>query len=565
MSDRSAVTSPTPEASAPSGEHRRVVIVGGVAGGMSAATRLRRLDPRATITVVERSGHVSYANCGLPYHVGGTIVERDELLLQTPESLRARFDLDVRVRTEATAIDPDRRTVTVRCLDDGTTSELDYDALILSPGAAPFLPPIPGIEHADVLRTVEDTDVLVAASAGASRAVIIGAGFIGVELAENLTEVGLDVTLVELDTQVLAPFDPEMAAPVADELRAHGVTLLLGLSASAIVARPDGTLTVTLTDGSTVDTDMVIAAIGVRPSTELARQAGLEVGPRGGIVVDDELRTSVPGIFAVGDATEKRDGSGAVLVPLANLANRQGRRVADVIAGRPARFGTVQTTAIVKVFGVTAASTGANEKRLRQRGQRFLAIHTHPSSHAGYYPGAETLSIKVLVDPDTHLLLGAQVVGRDGVDKRIDVLAVAMHAGLPVEDLADLELAYAPMFSSAKDPVNHLGYIAENRLGGSEPSIDWSELAALAGQVTVLDVRTVQEFADGAIEGALNIPVDELRERFAEVPSRGRVVVLCEVGQRAHTAVSLLRARGVDAAILDGGMRTWRAGRDAVR
>ncbi|WP_027501752.1 FAD-dependent oxidoreductase [Rhodococcus sp. UNC363MFTsu5.1] len=540
----------------------KVVIVGGVAGGMSAATRLRRLDEEAEIVVFERGAHVSFANCGLPYYAGGVIEDREALLLQTPESLAARFRLDVRVRTEVVAVDPVARTVTVRDLRTGDEAAESYDSLVLSPGASPIVPDIEGVGRALVLRDVEDVDRLVGElNADARTAVIVGAGFIGVELAENLRHRGLDVTVVELADQVLAPLDPEMAAPVAEELRGNGVRLELGTQVTGI-----GVDTVTLADGRLIPADVVVMAIGVRPETALAVGAGIEVGPRGGIVVDASMRTSVEGVYAVGDAVEKTDAltGGAGLVPLANPANRQGRLVADVIAGRPVRARPVVGTAIVGVFSLMVAAVGWNEKRLRAAGRGYRAIHTHPQSHAGYYPGAQGMSLKLLVDPETDAILGAQGVGGDGVDKRIDVIATAMVGGLTASELADLELAYAPQFGSAKDPVNMLGYVADNLRTGTTATVQWHELPALveAGAVLV-DVRTPAEFAKGSIPGSLNIELDQLRSRAAELPD-GELVAICQVGQRGHTATQLLRQLGRSVRNLDGGYRTWQAGRMPV-
>jgi len=552
---------------------RTVVIVGGVAGGMSTATRLRRLDETARIIVVERSGHVSFANCGLPYHVGGVIEARSALLLQTPASLGARFGLDVRVRTEAVAIDPAAHRVTLRDLASGVEEEVTYDALVLSPGARPVRPPIPGIERALTLRDLEDTDVLVAAVAAAqgveargfddespepATAVVIGGGFIGVELTENLVHRGMQVALVEATPQVMAPLDPEMVAPVHRALRAAGVDLHLGRSVTAI-----GVEDVTLDDGTVLPAALVVAAIGVRPDTTLAQAAGLRVGDRGGIAVDEHFRTSAPDVYAVGDAVEKVDGLSheQALVPLANTANLQGRQVADVIAGDGGTDRPVLGTAIVGVMGLQVAATGWNEKRLRAAGRAHRAIHTHPASHATYYPGAATMALKLLVDPETDAILGAQGVGREGVDKRIDVIATAMTAGLRARDLAALELAYAPQFGSAKDPVNMLGHIDDNLHSGLSACIQWHELdAALASGAALIDVRTASEFAKGSIEGALNIPVDELRDRLEEVPA-GPVVVHCAVGLRGHVAARILRQRGwEDVRNLSGGYTTWRAG-----
>lgn len=548
-----------PETTAPT-----IVIVGGVAGGMSAATRLRRLSATASIVVLERGDHVSFANCGLPYYVGGLITDREALLLQTPESLASRFDLDVRVRSEVVAIDSAPRTVTVRAAD-GSEYHQSYDHLVLSPGARPFVPPVPGVERALTLRDVADVDRLAAATSQAASAVIVGGGFIGLELAENLERRGVSVTIVELAPQVLPPLDPEMAAPVVDELRKHGVQVETGRQVARLTES-----TAVLDDGREIPADLVIMAIGVRPETTLAASAGVTVGPRGGILVDDDLRTDVPGIYALGDAAEKRDGltGEQALVPLANLANRHGRHVADVILGagieRTVRRGALGT-AVVGVFDLAVAATGANEKRLRAAGRPYTAIHTHPANHAGYYPGAEGMSLKLLVDPGTDEILGAQAVGGAGVDKRIDVLATAIAAGVRASALADLELAYAPQFGSAKDPVNMLGYVADNLRSGRTRSIQWHELdAVLQGGGQLVDVRTPGEFAAGAIPGAVNIPLDDLRARAHEITARD-VVVHCQVGQRGHTAARLL-AEITDAEVrnLDGGYRTWLAGRTAT-
>lgn len=544
------------------GTVRRVVIVGGVAGGMSAATRMRRLDPEASITVLERSGYVSYANCGLPYYVGGVIEDEAALLLQTPESLHARFRLDVRVATEATAIDRERRIVVATDLATGTTEHLPYDVLVLSPGAGPVVPPLPGIERARTLRTVEDvqriTDEIT--EGAPERAVVIGGGFIGIEAAENLRHRGIAVTVVEAAPQVLAPLDPEMAAPVQAELTRQGVELRLATSLAGI-----SDAGVELSDGTVLPSDLTLLAIGVRPDTRLAVGAGLELGPRGGIRVDAFHRTSDPAIYAVGDAAEKTDAvfGEEVLIPLANVANRHGRIVADHAVGRPVRSPGSLGTAIVKVFDLTVAVTGWNEKRLAAAGRPFVALHSHPGSHAGYYPGAQTMHLKLLVAPDGEIL-GAQGVGQDGVDKRIDVIATAMRGGIPATELADLELAYAPPFGSAKDPVNMLGYIAENVLSGMTPIVQWHELnGALAEGAFLLDVRSAAEFAAGHVPGAVSIPVDELRERLGELPTDRRVIVTCAVGQRGHTATVLLTGLGFDAANLDGGFATYRAAQPA--
>ncbi|WP_353827007.1 FAD-dependent oxidoreductase [Agromyces sp. SYSU T0242] len=542
---------------------KRYLIIGGVAGGMSAATRLRRLDEQASIIVLERGGHVSFANCGLPYYLGGVIEERSSLLLQTPASLGSRFNLDVRVRTEAVSIDRAAKTVLVRDLVTGEEVVEAYDALVLSPGATPVRPPIPGGDRMLTLRDIDDVDRAMGELEVAPRtALVIGAGFIGVEMVENLVHRGLRVTLVELADQVLPPLDAEMAAPVAERLRAAGVDVRLGTQVTELAEDA-----ATLSDGSTVPADFVLGSIGVRPDTTLAAAAGLELGERGGIRVDDHLRTSDPHIWAIGDAVEKVDAISREprLVALAGLANRHGRLAADVIAGRDIRVRDALGTAVVGVMDLTIASTGWPEKLLRRTGRELRVIHTHPASHTGYYPGAQTMALKLVVDAETDEILGAQGVGGEGVDKRIDVIATAMAGGLTASELADLELAYAPQFSSAKDPVNMLGYVALNAAEGLTPSIQWHELdAALEAGDVLVDVRTPAEVAQGAIPGSVNIPIDELRERADELPA-GRLVVHCKVGQRGHTAVRLLAQLGREAVNLDGGYLTWQAGEAARR
>ena len=533
----------------------RVVIIGGVAGGMSAATRLRRLDAEAEITVLEKSGHVSYANCGLPYFVGGIIEEEKSLFLQTPASLHARFRLDVRVSTEATAIDPSTKTVKILDLVSGERSEIPYDKLILSPGANPVIPPIPGIERAITLRTVEDVEKIAAqVNEEPQNAVVIGGGFIGLEVAENLSHKGIPTAVIEALPQVLAPLDPEMASLVADELINHGVQVFLGNGVVSITEK-----SVILASGEVLPAELVILAIGVRPDISLAKLAKLTIGERGGIAVNDVNLTSDPDIYAVGDAAEKKDSidGSATLVPLANLANRHGRVVADHIAGREVRPVTTIGTAIVKVFDLTIAATGWNEKRLVAQGRNHFAIHTHPASHAGYYPGAKPMSLKLLFDSLTGEILGAQGVGAEGVDKRIDVIATAMRGGISAPELADLELAYAPPFGSAKDPVNMLGYIAENRLSELSKAVQWNEVEEYRDRgYEILDVRTKREFSRGSIPGSTNIPIDELRERITEIGSHN-VVVNCQVGLRGHTAALLLSELGFNAMNLDGGYQTW--------
>jgi NADPH-dependent 2,4-dienoyl-CoA reductase/sulfur reductase-like enzyme/rhodanese-related sulfurtransferase len=536
---------------------QRVVIVGGVAGGMSTATRLRRLDAEASIVVLERSGHVSFASCGLPYFVGGVIEEQEDLTLQTPRSLFERFRLDVRVDEEVVAVDRAARTVTSRSTLTGQERVVGYDKLVLSMGAAPVRPPIPGYDRVRTLRTVEDGARLAEDLESApSSAVVIGAGFIGLEMAENLVAQGVDVTLIEAMPQVLPPLDPEMAVLVQDELIAHGVDVRLRARVTSI-----GHLTVTLEDGRVLPADLVVGAIGARPEVGLAERAGLELGPRGGIAVNDANQTSDPDIYAVGDAVEKPDAVSHTtsLIALANVANRQGRRVADHIAGRPSHVVASLGTAIVKVFDVVAATVGWNERQLAAAGRAFRAVHSHPFDHATYYPGATRMSMKLLFDPADATVLGAQVVGGNGVDKRIDVIATAMAMGMTADHLADLELAYAPPFSSAKDPVNQLGYMAENVLNGDCDVVSPGELEALvAGGFLLVDVRTEKEYAEGAIPGALNLPVDQLRDHV-DLLGRGPVLVYCEVGQRGHTATALLQELGLKTRNLDGGYRTWTA------
>ena len=533
----------------------KVVIIGGVAGGMSAATRLRRLDESAEIIVLEKSGHVSYANCGLPYYVGGVIENERSLLLQTPESLHARFRLDVRVKTEALSIDPSKKLVEAKNLATGEVYSLSYDKLILSPGASPVVPPIPGIERAMTLRTVEDVQRIHERVEGAPRsAVVIGGGFIGVEMAENLVHRGINTSIVEALDQVLAPLDPEMAPLVAQELQRNGVSLYLGNSVATV-----GSTHVELSDGTRVDADLVILAIGVRPDTHLAKNAGLTIGPRNGIVVDEFNRTSNHDIYAVGDAVEKRDAldGSASLVPLANIANRHGRVVSDHIAGKRVRPVATIGTAIVKVFDLTIAVTGWNEKRLKSAGKEYVAVHSHPGSHAGYYPGSHQMSLKLLFNPHSGQIYGAQGIGIDGVDKRIDVIATAIRGGLTAPELADLELAYAPPFGSAKDPINMLGYIADNVISGTVGIAQWDEIDRyLVDGYEFIDVRSQSECSRGMIPGSKNIPVDDLRNRHGEIKSK-KVLVTCQVGQRGHTATRLLRELGFDAVNLDGGYLLW--------
>lgn len=541
----------------------KVVIVGGVAGGMSAATRLRRLREDAEIVVFEQGPHVSYANCGLPYHIGEVIPAESGLLLQTPESLNRRFNLDVRVSSRVTAIDPTARTVSVLNVITGETYTESYDSLVLSTGAKPRLVPIPGLERAHVLRDVQDATRIKALvdSGEVKTAAIIGAGFIGVELAENLQHRGVQTTIVEFRDTILPQFDPEMIEPMQAELVAHGIKL--ALRAETAEVRADSLL---LKDGREVPADLVVAAIGVVADHQLAVDAGLKIGIAGGIWVDDHLRTSDPNIYAVGDAAEKTGllTGQSQMIWLANLANRHGRLVADVIAGEAVTARPSIGTGIIGAYGLAAALTGLTEGLAQRLGIAHTVIHLHPGSHAGYYPGSERVSLKVLFDPITGKLLGAQGIGRDGVDKRIDVIATAIYAGLKIDDLMSLELAYAPAFGSAKDAINQTGYVGNNVLTGKTPSLQWHQLAAAVelGAV-VVDVRTADENAAGSIPGAKLIPVDELRGRVDELSGQD-VIVHCAVGQRGHTAAQILRSHGIRVRNLDGGYTTWRAGQDAL-
>lgn len=538
----------------------KVIIVGGVAGGMSAATRLRRLDESADIVVYEQGPYVSFANCGLPYFIGGVIDNRSELLLQTPESLHRRFNLDVRVNSRVVAVHPESRTVTVRNTETGVESTDSYDALVLSPGAKPRVLDIPGFERAHTLRNVPDADRIAAAANNRANqdVIILGAGFIGIELAENLRHRGHRVTIVQSQSHILPQFDIEMIEPFQKNLVDNGVELVLGVTATAITAT-----TVELSDGRTIAADLVVSSVGVIPDHELAVEAGLRIGDAGGIWVDEFQRTSDPNIYAVGDAAEKTNAAtgNESMIWLANLANRHGRLVADVIAGENAQARPSIGTGIIGAFGMAAAVTGVTESTAIRAGLTHSVIHLHPGSHAGYYPGAETIALKVLFHPSTGRLLGAQAVGRDGADKRIDVIATAIYAGLTINDLMNLELAYAPQFGSAKDAINQAGYVGNNVIDGRTPTVQWHEVAERqAAGAMVLDVRTDSEHEVRTIPNGHHIPVDELRDRLDELPRDRDIIVHCKVGQRGHTATQLLRANGFRAINLDGGCLTWSAG-----
>jgi NADPH-dependent 2,4-dienoyl-CoA reductase/sulfur reductase-like enzyme/rhodanese-related sulfurtransferase len=547
----------------------KLVIVGGVAGGASAAARARRLSEDAEIVLFERGPDVSFANCGLPYYIGGEIADREKLLVVKPALLKDRFRLDVRTRTSVESIDRAAKTVRVRSLADGREYEEPYDKLILAPGAAPLRPPIPGIDLPGIvtLRNLEDTDRIKAlVDRGIRGAVVVGAGFIGLEMAENLVRRGVATTVVELQDQVLPPLDREMAQPIARTLAAHGVGLRLGQSAEAFEPAGEGVV-VRLTSGERLPAGLVILGVGVRPENQLAVAAGLDVGPRGGIRVDDQMRTSDPDIYAVGDAVEvKGFVSGApAQVPLAGPANRQGRIAADTIFGRDSRYRGTQGTAIVRVFEATAAMTGESEKGLRRAGRDYRKVYVHPNQHAGYYPGAKAMTLKLLFSPGDGRILGAQAVGEDGVDKRIDVLAVAIQAGMTVFDLEEAELAYSPQYGSAKDPINMAGFVAAAVARGEYPQVYAEDLeswpADRRGSI-LLDVRTAREFDAGAIPGATHIPIDELRTRLDEFPRDRPIVVYCQAGQRGYVATRLLRHAGFDAANLAGGYRTFRMVQD---
>ena len=540
----------------------KTIIIGGVAGGMSAATRLRRLKEDAEIIIFEQGANVSYANCGLPYHVGQVIKNESELLLQTPKSLKDRFNLDVRVNSRVTKIDPAQKTVTVLNVKTDESYEESYDNLVISTGAKPRALPTPGIERAFILRDVEDATKIKAQvdSGNIKSAAILGAGFIGIELAENFIHRGVATTVVEMSKTILPQFDAEIIEPFQAHLVANKIELALGVTAATINEK-----TITLSDGREIAADIVVSAAGVVPDHHLAVEAGLTIGDSGGIWVDSHQRTSDPFIFSVGDAAEKTSyfsGKGQQIW-LANLANRHGRLVADVIAGENVEVKKAIGTGIIGAFGMAASLTGLTEGLAKKLGLEVSVIHLHPGSHAGYYPGSERVSLKVLFDPATGKLLGAQGVGLDGIDKRIDVISTAIYAGLTVQDLMNLELAYAPAFGSAKDAINQAGYVGDNVFTGKTENVQWHEIEALQHNGTILvDVRDASENQAGAIPGSVLIPVNDLRSRIGEVLGKD-IVVHCAVGQRGHTAVQLLKSYGVNARNLSGGYTTWKAGMDS--
>ena len=544
----------------------KVLIVGGVAGGATAAARIRRLDETAEITVYERSGYISYANCGLPYYIGDVITDPEELTLQTPESFFSRFRINMKVHHEVTAIHPDQKTISVKNLGTGEEFEESYDKLILSPGAKPTQPRIPGVgmEKVFTLRTVEDTFRIkeYINEHQPKSAVLAGGGFIGLELAENLKELGMDVTIVQRPKQLMNPFNADMASLIHSEMRKHGVKLVLGHTVEGFEEK-DGGIDILLKDEMPLHADMVVLAIGVTPDTHLAKDAGLELGIKGSIVVNDRMETSAPDIFAAGDAVQVKHyvtGQEA-LISLAGPANKQGRIIADNICGGDSRYPGSQGSSVIKVFDMTAATTGINETNARKAGLDVDTVILSPMSHAGYYPGGKVMTIKVVFEKETYRLLGAQIVGYEGVDKRIDVLATAIHAGMKATELKDLDLAYAPPYSSAKDPVNMAGFMIDNISKGTLKQWHLEEVDLLPrdGSVTLLDVRTIREYGNGHIEGFKNIPVDELRERLDEIEKDKPVYVICQSGLRSYIGTRILEGNGYKAYNFSGGFRFYDA------
>ena len=541
----------------------KVVIVGGVAGGASAAARLRRLDENAEIIILERTGFVSYANCGLPYYVGGTIRSDSKLTLQSPTSFRNRFDIDVRVNNEVTSIDRVGKTVHVRRLDDGSEYDESYDRLILSPGAKAIVPKISAIgdRYVMTLRTVEDALAMRSAvsEGNIKRAVVAGGGYIGLEVAENLVDMGIDVTIVQRPKQVMAPLDPEMVADLHTHIRSKGVRLELGASLQDVVR--DGDLKISLADGRELRADLVVVALGVTPDAHLAESAGLKTGIKGSIMVDRHMRTSDPDIYAVGDAVQVVNsvtGEDA-LIALAGPANRQGRIAADNICDIGSEYIGSQGSSVIKVFDMTIAATGINEKSAIKSDIAYDKVYLYSASHATYYPGARNMSVKVLFSPDDGKVLGAQIVGFEGVDKRIDVLATAIRAGMTSEDLAELDLAYAPPYSSAKDPVNMAGFVIENVRSGLVKQFFWDQLDDVVSNkdVTVVDLRTDAEYAESHIDGVMHIPLDDLRSRMGEIDRSRPVYIFCHSGLRSYIGYRILVQNGFDCCHLAGGFRLY--------
>ena len=540
----------------------KILIVGGVAGGASAAARLRRLSEKDEIIMFEKGEYISFANCGLPYYVGEVIQSRNKLLVQTVEGMGTRFNLDIRNWTEIVGIDREAKTVTARKVATGEEYTESYDKLILSPGASPIKPRIEGIEEANnvyTLRNIPDTDRIKEKVdlEKPEKAVVIGGGFIGLEIAENLRERGVDVTIVDMSSQVMAPIDFEMAQIVHTHLREKGVQLLLEENVSAIL---DGGKKVRLDSGIELESDMILLAIGVMPESTIAKEAGLEVGVKGAIKVNEHLQTSDPSIYAVGDVIEVKDyiHGTDTYIPLAWPANRQGRLVADHIHGKEAVYNGTLGTSIAKVFDLSVASTGSNEKLLKRLGVPYEVVHVTPNSHAGYYPGAAQLNLKLIFDKETGRIYGAQAVGKEGVDKRIDVIATAIKGNMTVLDLPDIEIAYAPPYSSAKDPVNMAGYAATNIMEGMAETVQWHEIDEIvANGGYLLDVRSPGEVAKGAIKGSVNIPIDELRGRLDEIPQDKDLYVTCQVGMRGYLAARILEGNGISVKNLDGGYHLY--------
>ncbi|WP_025721914.1 CoA-disulfide reductase [Paenibacillus polymyxa] len=541
---------------------RKIVIIGGVAGGASAAARLRRWNEEDEIILFERGEHVSFANCGLPYYIGGAIHAREKLFLQTPQGIRDRFNIDVRVLKEVIQIDREQKLVHFRDMVTGETDEQPYDIVILSPGAKPMIPDIPGLHEAMnlfTLRNIHDTDVIKAYvdERLPKHVTVIGAGFIGLEMAENLRERGLAVTIIDMGQQLLNPLDPEMAKWVEQHMRLNGVEVRLEEGVTAFEGQ--GTQ-LRLTSGGVLQTDMVILAIGVVPENELAKQSGLELGFRGAIQVNAQLQTSDPAIYAVGDAIQVKDRNHgfATMVSLAWGANRQGRLAADHINGQAISYDGALGTSVIKTFALTSASTGNNEKTLQRLGVPYQAVHIHPGSHAGYYPGASPIAMKLLFHPENGMIYGAQAVGADGADKRIDVIATAIRGHLNVRELADIELAYAPPYSSAKDPVNMAGYVASNIMDGLVQTIQWHEVDDFhRNGGLIIDVRDAMELQAGTIPGSIHIPLAEIRERMAEIPRDLEIAVSCQVGLRGYIAARILTQYGYRVRNVDGGYKTY--------
>lgn len=544
----------------------KVVIIGGVAGGATAAARIRRLDEQAEIIVFERSGYISYANCGLPYYIGDTITEPKSLTLQTPESFFSRFQITMKVRHEVTAIHAERNVVSVKNLETGAEFEESYDKLLLSPGAKPSLPPVPGtdIDRLFTLRTVEDTfRIKDYINKKNPRSVILaGGGFISLELAENLRHLGMEVTIIQRPKQLMNPFDEDMASFIHSEMRSHGIRLLLGHTVEGFEETENG-VRVLLKEEAPLSADMAVLAIGVSPDTRLAEMAGLKLGIKNSIIVNERMETSVPNIFAVGDAVQvKHFVSGEdSLISLAGPANKQGRIAADNICGKDSRYSGSQGSSIIKVFNMTAAVTGLNEKSAKKAGLSVDNVILSPMSHAGYYPGGKVMTMKVVFEKETYRLLGAQIVGYEGVDKRIDVLATAIRAGMKATDLNELDLAYAPPYSSAKDPVNMAGFMIENIASGQLKQFHLEDIndLPLDGSVTLLDTRTEGEFSRGHVTGFINIPVDQLRENLNKLPKDKPVYVMCQSGLRSYIACCILKGEGYDAYNFSGGYRFYDA------